>query len=527
MKKNIIPEEKLNELAQEVSTRLLARHFFEQGKITGEGLKSFAEHQQVNKFLLFQIFQIWEMQINKLSHPYFNLENPEIQETVSLLKNQISQHISISEEEFQPLLKRAVYNNLKLLLDPEETFKRFFFAQTDKIPMEVYGRYSQFFSDMDFIVNSILRYFQKNKLDSVDKDVFFAKMKKAVEVYNKKSGQTFDQYRDAQFRALTGNTISQLDEEARKAKEEAERLIRQKEEEERRKELEARQQKEEEERKQRELELKKQEEERIKQEEERRRQEEEANKKRQQEEEERKRKSSFFDSLGSVDNFFDLDDDEEETPVETTGAEVKEEIAPVAPQNDVVKEELKEEAPVTPVVEEKPAVENKDVVLPNSNSNGNGSYVWTPVEEKKESQPKVIEDEKPKENVSNNLLDRFRDKDNDNPKEQKTSVLDMVNQRSKTIADSLGANSNTESKDEATTGKIKLDEIPIHKQYQYVQKVFEGNNVRFRIIVDKVNNASNASEIEDILKKFVLNNDKLNRDDSVVKEFIGMLQNRF
>jgi len=530
MKKIIIPEEKLNELAQEVSSRLHARHFFDQGKIDGDGLRKFVEHQQVNKFLIFQIFQVWEMQINKLYHPYFDLDHPDIQQTVKLLKNQISQHISISEDEFQPLLKRSVYNNLKLLLDPEETFGRFFFAQADKISIDVYARYAQFFSDLDFVVNSILRYFQKNKLATVEKDVFFLKMKKAVDVYNKKSGQSFDQYRDGLFKELTGKGIFELEEEVRKAKEEEERRLRQREEEKRRMEEAERRRQEEEQRQKEEEEQRRLEAERIRQEEERRRKEEEERRKREEEErkraEEQQRQSSFFDSLGSVDNFFDLDEEEEE----------EEQLPDSGPTDEGPIEEKTEE------VEEKP--QDPSTNRPEPISNGHSPYVWTPAEEKesskapqeeKQEEPQTKEEPKREEprreeedqrEKSSTLLDHLKKKDSDTPKESKASVLDMVNQRSKTVADRIVGKKN-EGESQEGGGKIKLDEIPIHKQYQYVQKVFEGNNVRFRIIVDKVNNASNHNEIDDILQKFVLNNDKLNREDPVVKEFIGMLQKRF
>ncbi|MCB0846338.1 MAG: hypothetical protein KDE26_23965, partial [Bacteroidetes bacterium] len=62
---------------------------------------------------------------------------------------------------------------------------------------------------------------------------------------------------------------------------------------------------------------------------------------------------------------------------------------------------------------------------------------------------------------------------------------------------------------------------------QYVQKVFDGNNVRFRIIVDKINNARNKEEVEDILDKFVFSNEDLDKTDAVVSEFIQLLRNRF
>ena len=85
MKAIHLPEEKLNELAQKVSEKLLASHSFTDGKIRGEELQSFTEHEQVNKFLLFQVFQVWNMQISKLKHPYFDFDQPEIQESLNSL----------------------------------------------------------------------------------------------------------------------------------------------------------------------------------------------------------------------------------------------------------------------------------------------------------------------------------------------------------------------------------------------------------------------------------------------------------
>ena len=45
-----LPEEKLNELAQTVSEKLLSSHFFNEDVILGEELKNFSDHNQINKF---------------------------------------------------------------------------------------------------------------------------------------------------------------------------------------------------------------------------------------------------------------------------------------------------------------------------------------------------------------------------------------------------------------------------------------------------------------------------------------------
>ena len=75
--------------------------------------------------------------------------------------------------------------------------------------------------------------------------------------------------------------------------------------------------------------------------------------------------------------------------------------------------------------------------------------------------------------------------------------------------------------------KIKLEDIPIHKQYLYVQRVFTGNNVRFRIIIDKTNNANSRQEVEEIVEKYILSNPDIRAKDPVVEEFLELLRSRF
>lgn len=569
-----LPEEKLNELAQSVSEKLLSNHFFDQNVIRGEELKNFSDHNQINKFLIFQVYQVWDIQVNKLKHPYFDFESDDVQETLQILKNNLSRHIRITKDDFLPVLKRAVYNNLKLLVAPQQTFENFFFIQADKLPLEVYKRYTQFFSDLGFVVNSILKYYEKNQIETVEKDVFFLKMEKVIEIYNKKSDKGFDDYREDLFQDLTGTKMSDLESEVaaqqeaieakRQAEEEAKRLaaeeVRRKEEEARRKEEEAK---------------RKAEEERIRAEEEKRKAEEEA---RRLAEEARKKeeakKKSFFDSLSSDDDGFDLDLVDEldtEEPVEefAQNEETSEPVAEETETEEVVAEEPKieeasqpvEEVITPPVVEEtvaevveetvdevildEPVVEESHTISAETETTLEETPVEEPVVEKTEEfmemaanmEPEnetadVTEESEPVMPKTNgthkestmSFLDRFlSEKENGvaQEPEKPTSILDKLKERpaaeeSKRVIETLNGNR-----------KIKLDEIPIHKQYQYVQKVFDGNNVRFRIIVDKINNARNKEEVEDILDKFVFSNEDLDKTDAVVSEFIQLLRNRF
>ena len=636
-----LPETKLNELAQGVSQRLIEAYDFDDGKIGGEELKSFAFHNQINKFLIFQVFQVWDMQINKLNHPYFNLEDDDIQATLTTLKNQISQHIEIKKDDFRPMLERAVYNNLKLLLTPKDAFSSFFFANHDEIPLEVYQRYSQFFSDLDFVVNSILKFYQKNDVPSVEKAVFFQKMDKVLEIFDKKSEKDFATYRSEIFEKLTQHSIGDIQEEI-----EVERRWQlQQEEEARQKELEEQKKAEEEKRKAEEEARRLEEEARRKEEEEARRKAEEARLK--EEEEARKKeaeKLSFFDTIEEEDDsFIDLDleeeilDEEEESSVEEMEVpaeveaeeieveeevEVKVEETPVEPVEEpaveevvsepveeVLKEEIAEvidevteekdeflemaasmepvekvdevvekaeevvEKEVKPLIEkvsikkpqeavseiveetveaveegvEAPLAKAEEVITEVIDTTEESSWEES-AQPEEETSPEPIEEEDEQESTVS-FLDRFLSKKtpdaapsanngNGNTEtspvtrevEKPASVLDRLTERPQTVADQISQQKQqTPAVHQSINGsrKIKLDEIPIHKQYQYVQKVFEGNNVRFRIIVDKVNNAKNKEEVEDILSKFVLSNDAIDTSDAVVGEFIELLRNRF
>ncbi|MEL6253207.1 MAG: hypothetical protein AAFR87_14445 [Bacteroidota bacterium] len=558
-----LPEEKLNELAQKASERMInASDLDANAPVSGEVLKAFSSHNQINKFLIFQVFQVWDMQINKLKHPYFNLENEDIQATLNTLKSQISQHIEISPADFRPMLERAAYNNLKLIFNPKEAFGNFFFINQDSISLDLYKKYSQFFSDLDFVVNSILRFYEKNELAEIDKEGFFEKMDKVLDIFNKKSEESFASYRANIFQKITGESIDSVMEEINKAKQEEEEAKRAAEEEERRKaeaearkkaeeearikaeeeakrkaEEEARKKAEEEARKKAEAEearRKAEEEARIKAEEEARKKAEEAEARRKAEEEAKKKEVSFFDEIESKsDNVFDLDFDDVLSSSEESIIEKVEEVKEVVDKSRIPDPEPIEES-AAPVelknLAEKPVDEFLEMA-----ENMEPPAAQAPVVD---PAPEPVAETK-KDTVS--FLDRFLSKEKNNGAveaptpvaetvEKPTSVLDKLNEKAKTVGETVNQKEDSQKQvlDNLNGSKtIKLDEIPIHKQYQYVQKVFEGNNVRFRIIVDKINNSKDKSEVEDILNKFVLSNNNLDHNDSAVGEFITLLRNRF
>jgi hypothetical protein len=99
----------------------------------------------------------------------------------------------------------------------------------------------------------------------------------------------------------------------------------------------------------------------------------------------------------------------------------------------------------------------------------------------------------------------------------------------RTLADSFQENRDQQgSVNEAHSGKsIKTEQIPVHKQFQFVQRVFGGSSVKFKVVLDKINKTNTVEEAMQVLDKYVYNDPSVNRTDKVAKEFEQLVRARF
>jgi hypothetical protein len=578
-----LSEAKKNQLASEITDRILSETA-ELRPVDGELLQRFTSFPQVNQFLLFQVYQVWQLQMARFRHSYFDFDHPEVEKQLQVLQNLLSRHITIKPADMKPLLRNAVYNNLSLLANPEESLQNFFFAQMEQVQRGRYASLAPFFHDFHFAVGSIMRYHEKQGLDTVDKDVFAIKLNKVFELYEER-GNRLDDYRRKRLEALTGKSLDALMEEDRSEREAEQHaqnaLLEQAKERER---LEA-----EKARKAAEAEA-----EAARAEEDARRQAQEA--------EARRRQTSFFDSFSVNAPVIELDSPPEiEEPIVEAFADTQaEEISlssteekaseaetpAIADETLTVEVEVPEEVPQAPVKsaektvstiadklaetretiadklkadqstvadkilkegkesktlierfagaaedkepeEEKPAAVTEEIKETIAEKVEEASEVIA--EEVKEDIEEITEDKKEEAaDIGGSVLDRFR-------KKAEETASGPAFEKPKTLADRLREESNGASTAPKTkvaapldaNGEIIADDIPVHKQYQFVQKVFGGNHARFRAIIEKVNHAEGGSEVEEILEKYVLNNPHVQQGDPVVDEFAGMMRGRF
>jgi hypothetical protein len=98
-------------------------------------------------------------------------------------------------------------------------------------------------------------------------------------------------------------------------------------------------------------------------------------------------------------------------------------------------------------------------------------------------------------------------------------------EKPKTLADLFQQNATPPAP--ARTTHISLDNIPIHKQFQFSQKIFLGNNVQFRSFVQEVNTLDTMEKANRLLEDTVIKPNNLKLEEPLLQEFIQILQNRY
>lgn len=505
MKKIILQDNQLNQLVGTVTEKLLEGKTFTNDSITGEKIVGFCKHVQVNNFVLFQIYQDWSAQMQKVQHPFFDYTAPAVKEGLRNFQNTLSSHIKVSAADFKKLLQQAVYNTLKLILNPEDALSNFFFANASVIPLALYRKNSIYFKDFEFAVRSLQRFFEKQDQSNVEKTLFLEKFAKVVGIFEKKNNKSIYAYQKELFLSLTGMDLDQYKIQAPPAAKPAPPVQKTPPPAEKprnvvtpppaAKEAESREVPN-----------------WIKQEQDRRKHPED----------------EVTPSTPPV--------KEATTPVETKQPAVTE--AKSTPQEPAAKESL---ATVNDAPKEKTLAETlKESQSGKQSINDAFNSEENKVEETPASpRPKVASLLQPKgqEQPQAFPVEETVEESTD-PDAPRKSTIDLFAQAKKaesayndkkTVAETLGNDDKGKSNVNQThAGKtIRTEQIPVHKQFQYVQKVFGGSSVKFKVVLDKINKTENLEEAESVLNRYVFNDPTVNRNDKVCKEFVGLVIGRF
>lgn len=108
--------------ADAYADKVLKNFFASKDKITGKEILSLCNVQQVNFFIIRELFKTWREDTKKFKSPYFDFENPDVKVALENFMGAVSNNISIDQIHFSPLLKKAVSQSLLVVFDPYDFF---------------------------------------------------------------------------------------------------------------------------------------------------------------------------------------------------------------------------------------------------------------------------------------------------------------------------------------------------------------------------------------------------------------------
>lgn len=97
--------------------------FKDKESISGQEILKLTPIQQVNLFVVYELLTLWNIESAKLKSPYFNYDNPEVQEALRKMMNTLSRNILIKKEDLLPLLHVATEKSILLIFSPYQFYK--------------------------------------------------------------------------------------------------------------------------------------------------------------------------------------------------------------------------------------------------------------------------------------------------------------------------------------------------------------------------------------------------------------------
>jgi len=153
------------------SDKVLNDFFSQKHHITGAELLEFCKPQQINLFIVKEIFYKWKAEISKLKSPWFDYDHEEVKSALHHFMNILSKHISIGKEELRPLMEGAIENSLFLIFSPYDfylkEFRRPGFSRVTKENLDELQKYVKINAGL---LNRFIKKFEEDGIEAVFND---------------------------------------------------------------------------------------------------------------------------------------------------------------------------------------------------------------------------------------------------------------------------------------------------------------------------------------------------------------------
>lgn len=108
------------------SNIIVGKSFDNRTKISGQEILKVTSIKQLNLFIIYELFKKWKEETENLKSPYFNYDNPDVQNDLKKFLNTLSKNISVEESDFLQFCTTATLKTILLIFSPYEFFKQEF-----------------------------------------------------------------------------------------------------------------------------------------------------------------------------------------------------------------------------------------------------------------------------------------------------------------------------------------------------------------------------------------------------------------
>ena len=175
----------VDQYCESYATQVVSLFFAQKERITGPEILSLCEIKQVNLFVIRELMHAWKVESQKLKSPYFNYQSKEVVDALQHFQNILSNHISISKNDFFTLLKKAVSQTLFVVLDPYD-----FYSDTLDREGQGYINLAELRSDIKYLkinlppLERLVQKLEEKKLTSLSGNEAFALLDSILEEVN-------------------------------------------------------------------------------------------------------------------------------------------------------------------------------------------------------------------------------------------------------------------------------------------------------------------------------------------------------
>ena len=133
-----ISQEAISQYSTAYADKLLDAIFQNKNTISGKEILSFSDVQQVNLFIVRELFRTWREETKKLKSAYFDYHHPDVQSALETFMNVLSKHISIGRKHFEPLIENSVQQTLLVIFTPYDYYSSMISGNHNKLDVATF-----------------------------------------------------------------------------------------------------------------------------------------------------------------------------------------------------------------------------------------------------------------------------------------------------------------------------------------------------------------------------------------------------